>query len=284
MKKFIILLVISLSACSPVSINILQNPPKNEIAPVGYTIFRSWDFNNETDKPPTNELETCEHWGINHISRKDGGMWNLDGSIVPANDPRNYCEWNPNQVQWVNGYMILTTALNPGEKNTPVKSGIITTIEEFSPPIFISVRMKVAPKGATYWNAGVAYSQHSWPPEIDFFEFDKSDSKSYSTTIHKLTETGNHEIVVSKNYKFPIDLSKDFHIYSMNWTVEKVIFYLDNIKIWEYSGIDIPNEPLYFVIGNGIWQSCNPKLISPELLSLYFPQNAYIDYIKIYKP
>jgi len=67
-----------------VPVKMLKNPPVNDKPPEGYINVKSYEFEHETDRPPTSELETMEVWGVNHISRKNGGMWDENGNPVPA--------------------------------------------------------------------------------------------------------------------------------------------------------------------------------------------------------
>lgn len=248
------------------------------ISPNGYTKFRWW--NNE--KRPFNlYLDTCEHWGFGGVCRKDGGMWNKDGSRVPANDPRNYIEWNPDQVNRT-GIIELITDLNPDPNGTPIVSGEVATLEEFTYPLYVVVRMKVAPHGARYWNAGVMYSKAGWPPEFDFFEFEGTDSCEYTSTVHALVD-GKNISEGHHKYRFNVDLSDAYHLYAMKWEKDSLSVYLDNVLLSVYKGKYVPQGKMYFLFCNAISQGFSPKNIPQELLDEMFPQSAYIDFIEIYK-
>lgn len=267
-----------LTSCFPIPVSVLREPPQKEVAPEGYTLYRDYSFDSASDKPPTGELNVCEHWGWNGMCRKDGGIWNLDGSIVPANDPRNYIQWDPNQISWVNGQIVLTTLVNPDTCGTPMLSGEISTRFEFDPGTYIAIRAKVCPGGMRFWDAGILYSMRNWPPEIDFFEFEGQDSKSYTTTIHAEDKSSD-----SKKHRFPVDLSENWHIYSVQFEKESIKFFLDNVLLWNYRGNKIPNEPMYLLVCNGVAQSFNPRLYKEEVLRSIFPGLMFIDYIRIYK-
>lgn len=252
------------------------------VAPAGFALIRSWEFQKTVDVPPTDELDTCEHWGWNHTCRKDGGMWNPDGSVVPPTDPRNYIEWNQRQVKLENGHLALVTDLNKDPSGTAVVAGEIATVEEFIFPLFVVVRMKVAPRGARYWDAGVMYSKAGWPPEFDIFEFEGSDSREFTSTLHALV--GKENITAGHHkYRFKVDLSKDFHNYAVKWEKDSLSVYLDNILLWVYKGEHIPKEKMYFLFVHGIGQSFMPKMYTEDLLKEIFPMTSYIDFIEIYK-
>ena len=64
MKKFIfILIAILLAGCSPVPISVLKDPPIREVAPERYIKVASHEFTLESDKPPTDSVNTCLVWG-----------------------------------------------------------------------------------------------------------------------------------------------------------------------------------------------------------------------------
>jgi len=248
--------------------------------PKGFCMERFW--NGQEDKNLS--LDTCEHWGWNGLCRKDGGMWNKDGSPVSANDPRNYIEWNPDQVKVDNrnGIIELITDLNSDTNGTPIVSGEVATLEEFTYPLYVVIRMKVAPHGFRYWNGGVMYSKHGWPPEFDFFEFEGTDSCEYTSTVHAL-EDGKNISEGHHKYRFNTDLSEAFHLYAMKWEKDNLSVYLDNVLLSVYKGKYVPQKEMYFLFGNAISQGFSPKNISQGSLDEMFPQSAYIDFIEIYK-
>ena len=270
-------------SCSKVPVNVLKNPPVNDRAPEGYVNIKSYDFENETDLPPNDELETMEVWGIDHICRKSGGMYDADGNYVLANDPRNYIEWNQEQVQWVNGFLALITDLNADPDGTPVVSGKVATITSYDPPVFVSARVRVAPEGRTFWTAGVSYSPNGWLPETDFFEFEGKTSKAYTTSVHRKVN-GKHVMIGTKKYKFPVDLSENFHIYAMLMERDQLTFYLDNVVLWTFKKEHVNSEPVYFLVENAIFNDCDPDLISAEKKEKLFPKTVYVDYLRIYAP
>jgi len=277
-----IFILILLAGCSPVPISILQHPPTNEQAPQGYKLYKDYSFNTEADRPPTIELDVCEVWGINHVCRKDGGMYNDDGTLKPADDPWNYCEWNPDQVRWVDGgYLNLVTDLNKQPNSTDVVSGQIATIETFMPPVYVAVRMRVAPKGNTYWTSFLSYSPNGWLPENDYMEFECETSKSFTSTIHRSTTIKGKS---HQRFNFPVDLSEDFHIYACELWPHKYRIYLDNVMTGEFEMEGLNAEPIYFLVGNGIYQGCDTTLINDANKKLMFPQTVTVDYLRIYKP
>ena len=91
-------------------------------------------------------------------------------------------------------------------------------------------------------------------------------------------------MVATKKFRFPFDLSEKFHLYSADIQVDRIVIYMDNVKIWEYAEPGLNNEPIYFSVGNGIYQNADPDFISPEDKKKMFPMAAHVDYLRIYQP
>ena len=110
-----------------------------------------------------------------------------------------------------------------------------------------------------------------WLPEVDIAEFQLSDSKGFTCTVHPENTSAK-----SPHGSFPLnfDLSKEFHNYALNWTKDKLEFYLDNVLIFVAED-HVPQVPLYVVICNAIkrWQT---EMTLPA-------QTLEIDYVRIYK-
>jgi len=283
MRNILFILLILLVGCSPVPINILTNPPTNDKPPTGFIISDRYEFEKPTDKPPTKDLDVCAVWGVNHVHRRAGGMYNPDGSVVPANDPRNYFESNPEQAKWVNGTIALVTDLNKHPESCGVVGSSIATIKNYDAPVFVSARMKVAPRGGTYWTALVSYSPNGWEPENDYQEFECEDSKAFTSSIHRKVD-GGHRMTHTKKFTFPVDLSDKFHIYSALVLPNSMTIYLDNVAIWTINEVGLNVEPIYFMIENQIYSNCDTTLINDSNKAIMFPTSAYVDWIRIYKP
>ena len=70
-------------------------------------------------------------------------------------------------------------------------------------------------------------------------------------------------------------LSNDYHIYACEWTPDKVIWYIDNLKVYVLDK-HIPDRNMYVIINNNYTYDNEP--ISTEL-----PMSIYCDYFRAYK-
>jgi len=186
-----------------------------------------------------------ECWGdpVHHTCIKDGD--------------RPYIIWKPQQVtiDTANSVARCTTDKNDVPGEPPIKSGELTTFKAINQKYgWFECRMKVCPGGHNFWNAFLLYNKATgWLPEVDIAEFDLTDSKGFAVNVH-----AENTSVKTPHASFALnfDLAKEFHIYALNWTKNKLEFYLDNVLVFETRDL-VPQVPLYVLVGNGIkrWQT-----------------------------
>jgi len=238
------------------------NVPKNPLQKPGYTVKFEDDFDNSA-KFVNNNWEYMESWGdpATHTCIKD--------------KDRPYIIWKPSQVTIDTARSIakLTTDKNDVPGEPPIKSGELTTFKAINQKYgWFECRMKVCPGGVNFWNAFLLYNKATgWLPEVDIAEFQLSDSKGFTCTVHPENTSAK-----SPHGSFPLnfDLSKEFHNYALNWTKDKLEFYLDNVLIFVAED-HVPQVPLYMLIGNAIKQG--------QTVMTWPPQTLEIDYVRIYK-
>lgn len=113
--------------------------------------------------------------------------------------------------------------------------------------------------------------------EICVFEIKGSHvSKNIATIgfgIHKFNDPALKEAFHEE--AFTLDPTK-FHIYSAEWTPEKVVFYIDNQKIKEIE--QSPNYPMQLMLG--IYEIPSDQ---KEMAQEKYPKEFIIDYVRGYK-
>jgi beta-glucanase (GH16 family) len=143
---------------------------------------------------------------------------------------------------------------------------------------YISVTAKMPPKGFLYFPAIWMYNRLGWQPEIDIVELMGSESNEAWFTHHWVGEDGNDKSEgISK--KFRVDLSKDFHEYSVEWTKDKLTWFIDRIPYYSTTN-QIPQVELFLI--------CNIQSDgNPPFTHLYtedeVPQEMTIKKIEIYQ-
>ena len=155
-------------------------------------------------------------------------------------------------------------------------SGLISSHDKFSFKYgYAEMRAKV-PRGNGFWSDFWLLSQNkNWPPELDIAEFIGSNTNNVHMTLHY--DKGGHQS--SSGYWGGTDFAADFHTYAVEWTAEKIVWYVDGIERRRYTGGGIPNEPMYVVamLAIGAAWGLPPDASTP------FPSSFDIDYIKVWQ-
>jgi hypothetical protein len=199
------------------------------------------------------------------------------------NELENYTN-SLNNVHIDSGYLHIS-ALNPS--GTSYTSGRITTKGKKAFTYGkIELRAKL-PEGKGIWPAlwmlGSNFSSVGWPGcgEIDIMEL-LGDSPSVTHGALHWDSNGH----VSRTNQFTLDggkFSSSFHIFSLKWTPNKLIWLVDNREFFtltrtEISGFpfDLPQFFIFNVAVGGNWPG------SPDQTTV-FPQHMIVDYVRVYQ-
>ncbi len=153
----------------------------------------------------------------------------------------------------------------------------------------IDIRAKL-PSGKGIWPAlwmlGENITTLSWPAcgEIDIMEqLGHEPQKSYGT-LH-WGAIGGPSTHVGGNYSLANgNFSDKFHVFSIDWTTDKIDFFVDDIRYYsvqksQVNG-DYPfNKPFFFILNvavGGNWPGY------PDYTTV-FPQRMLVDYIRVYQ-
>ena len=102
----------------------------------------------------------------------------------------------------------------------------------------VDVRAKLPSGGGTWpaiWTLGQNINRVGWPAcgEIDIMEHTGNDQGITSSAIHT---PSSHGATINLNHRaYDSDVSTGFHVYSINWTVEKIDFMVDDEIHYTYS-------------------------------------------------
>ena len=163
-------------------------------------------------------------------------------------------------------------------------SGIITSYESFKfSHGYVEARVKV-PRGQGLWPAFWTLPTHyvADVPEIDVMEYIGQFPNEVYHTYHYFDVANNWKAIRTPSYTtIGPDFSEDFHVYSMSWDPEQIIWYVDGIEARrvDSSEYDIPNQAMYLLANlavGGNWPG------APDA-STQFPAVYELDYIRAYK-
>ncbi|HSN66630.1 MAG TPA: family 16 glycosylhydrolase, partial [Fusibacter sp.] len=216
-----------------------------------------------------------------------------------GNGELQYYTDSPQNVLLEDGKLIIraqkeqkTFTVNGQDYTTDYTSARLITDGKFSVAYGkIESRMKL-PSGQGFWPAfwmlGQNIGEVGWPTcgEIDILEYIGSKVTEVNGTVHGPISAGP-----GINYKIDtgIDMSLDFHTYSIEWDEDEVEFYVDDILYHIVNKDEVavengPDEWVYdhphFLILNlavgGSWPG------APNLETV-FPSQLEVDYIRVYQ-
>ena len=156
-------------------------------------------------------------------------------------------------------------------------SGIMNTAKSFAQQFgYFEIRCKV-PYGKSFWPAFWMMPYAKWPPEIDVFEISGEHPEGLHMTNHFTDKNGKTD-QVSTTIDGP-DLSRDFHVYAIEWTPTELIWYLDNVEVFRTNS-GIPQERMYLIVNLSIGRG--PGYGQPDQTTP-LPNSMDIDYIRVYQ-
>ena len=222
----------------------------------------------------------------------NGKILNKENWNIELGDGCPNCGWGNNERQLytdenhklAKGKLVIT-AKKEGEKYTSTR---ITTKskKEFKYGRF-ETRAKL-PVGygiwPAFWMLGSNISEVGWPKsgEIDILEYIGREPHMVFTTLHTQDSHGNS--INTKKTKFP-DIEKGFHVFALDWSKDKMDFFVDDILVYTFNPINKDentwpfNQPFYFIINMAIGGNFG----GPKVDDAIFPQDFIIDYVRVYQ-
>lgn len=140
-------------------------------------------------------------------------------------------------------------------------SGMVHSIEPFKFYLGkIEIKGKI-PSGMGFWPAFWFYGDNA--NEIDIFEFGCQNTYKFSTNVHSNYQNTHYDW--SNEFNSTTDFSNNFHIYSVEWELNQIIFKVD--------GNIIRKVPRYWnITGNPLFCGDNVSLPT-RIENILMPQN-----------
>lgn len=237
----------------------------------------------------------------------DSSKWTPEQGFRRNREAQYYTAKRLKNARVENGYLILeahkekfSNALRDPDSNNKMRrkkwaeytSASLTTREL---PGFLYGRMEVRAKLPTgrgtwpaIWMLGENIREVGWPRcgEIDIMEnvgFDPNELHAY---VH--TKAYNHTIDTQKGTQTTMEPGpyQDFHVYAIEWTPEKIDFFIDGKQHFSFanehkSTAEWPFDQPHFLILNiaigGTWGG------REGIDNSIFPQQMMIDYVRYYQ-
>jgi beta-glucanase (GH16 family) len=115
-----------------------------------------------------------------------------------------------------------------------------------------------------------------WYSEIDIMEFLGHEPTVFYGTLHYTTFSGVRK--TSSGKLNTVDLSKDFHLYVLEWEPNEIRWYVDGALVHK-TVQGVPHTPHYLILNTAVGGSWPGN---PDSTTV-FPQFHDIDYVRIYQ-
>jgi len=244
-----------------------------------------------------NNLVWQDEFDSKTTSLPDSSKWNYDlGNGCPQ-----LCGWGNNELQYYsakdkrnakteNGILILEARKDSAGPHKYTSVRMVTRDKKHWQYGRFEIRAKI-PTGRGMWPAIWMLPAKSvygnWPHsgEIDIMENVGYWQDSLFGTVHTFAYNGMKNTQKTKSI-FIKNLPLDFHRYAVEWTPERVSFYVDDIKynefINEHKGSDVwPFDKEFYLIMNvAVGGNWGGKYGVDEFA---FPQRMLVDYVRVYQ-
>ena len=161
--------------------------------------------------------------------------------------------------------------------NYQYTSGLITTERSFSQLYGVFEIRARMPKGRGLWpDFWLLPADHSWPPEIDVFEYLGNDTTILHTNAH--SNAGGKHTDAPGVIQVP-DLSAEFHDYAVDWQKDVIKWYFDGVEVARAPTPPDMHKQMYMLVNlavGGNWPG------SPDA-STKFPAALAIDWVRAYR-
>ena len=224
-----------------------------------------------------NRWTTCYWWDENGCTnlKNDEQQWYLpdnvsiaDGALVLTARQEDVAGWKRRRFSYTSG--MITTGRYYDESSRAVRFATNKG--------FFEMRAKL-PGGQGIWPAfWLLPTSLKSEPEIDIMELLGHRPRVLEMHLQYLDNSGEdvnvgHEVKTS-------DLTKGWHVYGLEWSSEKIVWYLDGVEMWRFTDRRrIPDEPMYILLNlavGGNWPG-NPDGTTP------FPARMEVDYVRAWK-
>ncbi len=208
--------------------------------------------------------------------------------------------WGNNELQYYskadlknarieNGILTIEAKADPAHPKGYSSARLVTRGKATWQYGFFEIKAKL-PEGVGTWPAIWMLAEENrhggWPKngEIDIMEHVGYDPGKVHGTVH--TEAFNHSIGTQKGgFKMVENFQSEFHIYAIDWTEDKIDFYIDGEKYFSFAntGGDYKewpfNQPFHMILNIAVGGNWGGQKGVDENI---WPQKMEVDYVRVY--
>ncbi len=220
----------------------------------------------------------------------DPNRWGYEVGFVRNDELQYYTEARKENAYVQDGVLTITSRKEAYE-GAGYTSASVTTKETAAWTYGrIEVRAKL-PRGIGMWPAiwslGTNIDDVGWPAcgEIDIMENVGFDPLMIHGTIHTAASEAADAATTGSSVPIP-DVSKEFHVYAIEWFPDRIDFYVDDQRYYTYqndgTGVNAwPfDQPQYLILNAAIGGSWGGQYGVDDSI---FPQTYQIDYVRVYE-
>ncbi|MFD0977125.1 glycoside hydrolase family 16 protein [Salinimicrobium gaetbulicola] len=129
------------------------------------------------------------------------------------------------------------------------------------------------------WMLGADFDTAGWPAtgEIDIMEYKGNEPNVIHGSLHFPGNSGGDAVTESTTVA---NVESDFHLYSVEWTEEKIVFLVDNVVYHEFANSnDVPFNKDFFLILNVAMGGT----FGGDIDANFTESSMVIDYVKVFQ-
>lgn len=222
----------------------------------------------------------------------DTSTWSYEKGYIRNKESQYYTVGQRDNAQIKDGFLFITALYDSNSENKITSASLITKNKKQVHYGRVEVRAKLPVGRGTWpaiWLLGTGYqTKVGWPEcgELDIMENVGFDSLRVHANIH--TKAYNHVKNTNKGNSMLVDTPFDeFHVYAMEWSKNKIDFFIDDQKYFTYekeknaTQAEWPFDNPHYLILNlaigGAWGG------QKGIDMTKFPHEFVVDYVRVYK-
>lgn len=227
----------------------------------------------------------------------DPNNWTYDiGGWGWGNGEAQYYTERPENARVENGLLVIEARQERYEDSYYTSARLLTQGLHAFQYGRIEARIKV-PSGVgtwpAFWMLGDNFgrdtedpNQSNWPNvgEIDIMEYVGREPDLVVGTVHGPGYAGAGGLTKWNRQEYPI--ADDFHVFAIDWDVEGIRWYYDDQLYYDLGrdGVEerewVFDQPFFIIVNLALGGTLGGTIA----LDTEFPQNLYIDYVRVYQP
>jgi beta-glucanase (GH16 family) len=221
----------------------------------------------------------------------DPDKWGYESGFVRNNEAQYYTKYRKENARVENGMLIIEARREKYQKARYTSASLNTFSKKHFLYGRIEVRAKLPVGKGTWpaiWMLGTNIKEKGWPlcGETDIMENVGFDSLKIHANIH--TGAYNHVQKTNKGNSIIINNPwENFHIYALEWTKNRMDFFVDGQKYFTFENDRAGDErtwpydkPQYLLLNLAIGGSWGGQ---EGINDASFPHKYYIDYVRFYQ-